>query len=99
MDGTFGCRSRPVDRPDGLLIDNGGLRSVNRPPPGVEIISAKLDVLSGVRTKCTAHWFLHVLTCSYIFLHVLTGLGSFYMFLNILGKKVVDRFLGYYSNM
>ena len=50
--------------------------------------SAKLDALTGVR-RMHAHWFkmlLNVLTC-------------FYMFLHVLSKKVVARFLGYISNM
>ena len=29
----LGCRNRSVDRPVGLVIDHGGLRSVNRPKP------------------------------------------------------------------
>ena len=35
-----------------------------------------LDVFLGVRTKCTAHWFLHLLTFSYMFLNVLTCFGQ-----------------------
>ena len=61
---------------------------------------------NSLRTKCTAHRFLHVLTCFHMFLHVLGGfymflhvLGSFYMFLHVLSKKVVARYSGYFSNM
>ena len=76
------------------------------PPQGASTNrSAKLDVFEGC-ARNALRWFLHVLTCSYMFLHVL---GGFCMFLNVLtclgrvlnvlGKKVVARFGGYFSYM
>ena len=54
--------------------------------------SAKLDVLSGVRTKCSAHLFAFQL-----FRHSCSRTG-FYMFLHALSKKMVARFLGYFKH-
>ena len=69
------------------LISWPFLDSLAQPPPlGATINrSAKLDVRKGcagntLRTKCTAHWFLNILTCFYMILH---ALGGFYMFLHV----------------